>query len=690
MDTGGGDVAEVRARRCGRLWGGGRIPSFDNRCSLLTRLQGVDSSFRVNARIMANDAMEFGNDRRFEVLGTLGKGGFGTVYKALLHGEGGFSKIVALKVLNADVQGIDEVAVRLRDEARVLGLVQHRAIVHVDGLVRLDGRWAVVMEYVDGVDLQALLDRGPVPLGPALEVLAETASALRAAHEQAGPDGRPLGLVHRDIKPSNLQLTAHGEVKILDFGTARADFASREALTRSVAFGTLDYMSPERLDFQDGPSGDVYALGVVLVEMLTGQRFGRTWARPEKHEAKRAAALEALGRDHPADVVALVRELLAFDPDDRPTLRSLEQRARQAGAAAGGPWLAEWCAEVVPRVRLARSGGEASQATPAAHAPDSATTWVPDAPRATPPPSGPAPAAETARAESPGPPAPAPSRPWWRPALVAAALVLVASAAVLALVVGRYGLLFYTLFIPMNGDVEPLDTPAWHDATSSCAERLPLSAIDDALIAAEGAASGAPAEFLVAHAAAEQALGCARSVISWETARRWHEVDPIAAHRIDRDGGRGAIGAYRALAGYGWEPSLPESLDADTRAELMWAWRQAEESPRPEHVATQDADWSLFVDGMQAYSYPVDGPAILQWVGPEGTLEANLIVRTADEPRIPAALRDAAERASRAPSGPHLGMLEVLWLLVLSLGCAAVFVGVLVVTLRLATVVRSN
>src|SRR5688572_24162758 len=91
--------------------------------------------------------------RRYRVMGVLGRGGFGTVFRADLLGEGSFVRPVALKVLNPEMEGVATVAARLRDEARLLGRVRHRSIVQVDGLVRLDDRWTVVMEYVDGVDL---------------------------------------------------------------------------------------------------------------------------------------------------------------------------------------------------------------------------------------------------------------------------------------------------------------------------------------------------------------------------------------------------------------------------------------------------------------------------------------------------------------------------------------------------------
>jgi len=297
--------------------------------------------------------------RKYKVLGTIGRGGFGTVYRAELAGEGGFSKVVALKVLNRDVSDIKEVAERMRDEARVLGLVHHRAIVHVDGLLQIDGRWTIVMEWVNGVDLKRVLEEGPVPPGPALEIVTEVASALRAAREQPGPDGRPLALLHRDLKPSNLHLTAAGEVKVLDFGTARADFASREAKTEMVAFGTLDYMAPERLMFEDVPAGDIYALGAVLHEMLVEEPLGRTNPSPNKHKEVRQAATERLAEAgvH-EDAISMIREMIAYEPEDRPTLHEVEQRCRDLRVVCGGPWLSDWAADIVPEVRALLADAE--------------------------------------------------------------------------------------------------------------------------------------------------------------------------------------------------------------------------------------------------------------------------------------------------------------------------------------------
>ena len=295
--------------------------------------------------------------RKYHVLYPLGKGGFGTVYRADVVGEGGFTKSVALKVLNPDMEQVEEVARRFRDEARVLGLIRHRAIVQVDGLVRLANRWTVVMEYVSGVDLHRLHKQGPMPVGPALEIVGEVAGALEVAYTSAGPDGSPLHLLHRDIKPANIQLTPAGEVKVLDFGIARAEFAGREAATRSLMFGSEGYMAPERHDFIDGPAGDVYALGVVLWELLTAGTFGRTSAHPSRHEEKVNTAQhqlwEVTGGDN-EELIRFVGDLLAYEPGDRPTAREVESRLWTLHRAIRGERLREWAERVVPPLMESR------------------------------------------------------------------------------------------------------------------------------------------------------------------------------------------------------------------------------------------------------------------------------------------------------------------------------------------------
>ncbi len=291
--------------------------------------------------------------RHYQVLSVLGRGGFGTVYRAKLSTEGGFSKLVALKVLNPDMEGMAEMAMRMRDEARLLGMVNHRAIVQVDALVLLDGKWTVVMEYVEGSDVKSLLNKGAVPLGPALEITRELGSALDFAFNAAGPDSQPLKLVHRDIKPGNVRITPVGEVKLLDFGIARADFQAREAKTRSLSFGTPDYMAPERFEFIDGPEGDVYAVGVLLYEMLTGEHFGQTSPAQERHDARVMAALDKLwqatqGRSE--EVVRFVGAMLAFDPAARPTAREVERRCLELWRTMGDQTLRDWVEAVLPTI----------------------------------------------------------------------------------------------------------------------------------------------------------------------------------------------------------------------------------------------------------------------------------------------------------------------------------------------------
>lgn len=298
--------------------------------------------------------------RRYQIVRTLGKGAFGTVYQALMTSEGGFVKDVAIKLMKDDIQSdiAEGMAQRQRDEARLLGLVRHRAILHVDGLVQLNGTWAVIMEFVDGADLKDILRGGRFPPAMAALILAEVAGALRAAYEAKAPDGAPLELIHRDIKPANIALTAAGGVKLLDFGIATARFEHREAETRGMLLGTLVYMAPERFDAIDGPAGDVYSLGVVLVELLTKKRMVKTSGNEQRHQRTVKEAIERVRRVLPeAEYTALIRlltRMLDYDPERRPTAKECERALRECGQALPNPDVPAWAEQVIAAVKASR------------------------------------------------------------------------------------------------------------------------------------------------------------------------------------------------------------------------------------------------------------------------------------------------------------------------------------------------
>jgi hypothetical protein len=193
--------------------------------------------------------------------------------------------------------------------------------------------------------------RKPVPLGVGLEIIGEVAGALHVAFNAFGPEGRPMHLVHRDVKPSNIQVTQAGEVKLLDFGIAYAEVEDREAQTHFALVGSPAYMSPEQLDMQYGPEGDIYALGVVLCEAISGQRIGKTSANENRHVEHTAEALarveKAVGPPF-EHVEGLVRSMLAYPRDARPVAREVEREARTLRQALDDPWLVDWAEKNVP------------------------------------------------------------------------------------------------------------------------------------------------------------------------------------------------------------------------------------------------------------------------------------------------------------------------------------------------------
>ncbi|MEQ1565732.1 MAG: serine/threonine-protein kinase [Myxococcota bacterium] len=280
--------------------------------------------------------------RKYRILGLIGRGGFGRVYRARLEGPEGFTKQVAIKIVRQDEVSADEIA-RFRDEARILGLVRDRAVVAVDPPIRLGGQWAMVMEYVDGASAHRLIHRGPMPPRVALEVVAEIARALHKVYSMAGEDG-PLHLLHRDLKPANIQITPDGDVKVLDFGVARARFDAREAQTSSSIGGTLGYIAPERLTGREGPEGDVYSLGVLLHVLVTTERAAQLSAGgpvEARFQVERTPPVEA--------ALALAAKMRSPDPAARPTAAEVEQEAAELVRRLDGPSLRQWAAEAVPQ-----------------------------------------------------------------------------------------------------------------------------------------------------------------------------------------------------------------------------------------------------------------------------------------------------------------------------------------------------
>jgi serine/threonine protein kinase len=183
--------------------------------------------------------------REYKLLAELGKGGMGTVYRAL-HTK--LDREVALKILPAERTKDPEAVDRFQREMKAVGKLEHPHIVRATDAGEQDGTHFLVMEYVEGLDLSELVQViGPLPVADACEVIRQAAVGLQAAHEH--------GMVHRDIKPSNLMLAANGRVKILDLGLALLDpqrgdvddeGGGRDLTSDGQIMGTFDYMAPEQ------------------------------------------------------------------------------------------------------------------------------------------------------------------------------------------------------------------------------------------------------------------------------------------------------------------------------------------------------------------------------------------------------------------------------------------------------------
>jgi serine/threonine protein kinase/DNA-binding response OmpR family regulator len=253
-----------------------------------------------------------------------GIGGMAEVFKAMHRGVGGFERLVAIKRLHPAIAADTEIVRLFIEEAKLAVQLSHPCIAQIFDLGREGDDYFVAMEYVDGHSLKTLLslwaERGSVlPLDATCHLGVQVADALYHAHHAQDPLGRPLGVIHRDVSPGNILISFGGEVKVIDFGLAKA--ANRVSETRDgMVKGRLAYLSPEQAQGKPiDPRSDLFSLGICLWEMLTGKR---AYDRADERDAVlaiRHGAVDPPSRhaDVPPEIEAIVMRALAPDPSAR-------------------------------------------------------------------------------------------------------------------------------------------------------------------------------------------------------------------------------------------------------------------------------------------------------------------------------------------------------------------------------------
>jgi serine/threonine-protein kinase len=278
-------------------------------------------------RIQTELPVRFG---KYLLVERLAQGGMAEIFKAKSYGVSGFEKTIVIKRILPSYAEDHEFVEMLIDEAKICASLQHANIVQIFDLGRLEGRYFIAMEFVDGVDLVQVLyrlrkARSKLPLELICFIMSEALKGLDFAHRATAPDGGPLHIVHRDFNPGNLLLSFQGEVKVADFGIAKARDRGTQTMSGGLK-GKMGYLSPEQVEGQelDGRS-DVFCAGITLWEMLTNKRMFGAGTELDILIAIRDAIIPDArehGAEVPDDLLAILSRALA---------RRREERYRSAG-----------------------------------------------------------------------------------------------------------------------------------------------------------------------------------------------------------------------------------------------------------------------------------------------------------------------------------------------------------------------
>ncbi len=281
---------------------------------------------------------EEADDQRFgqyTLLERIAVGGMAEVWKARMRGLEGFQKTVAIKKILPHMTHNSEFVSMFIDEAKLAAQLSHPNIIHIYDLGKIANDYFIAMEYVEGRDLRTIGNlarqkRMPIPTGLALLIAHHVASALDHAHHKRDFEGRELDLVHRDVSPQNVLISRDGDIKLCDFGIAKA--VSQVGQTQIGALkGKLQYMSPEQAWGRSVDArSDIFSLGTLLFEMLTGERLFAGDSEISVLEAVREGKVKSTREIDPSiseEIDAIALRALAHDPADRfQSAGEMEQR----------------------------------------------------------------------------------------------------------------------------------------------------------------------------------------------------------------------------------------------------------------------------------------------------------------------------------------------------------------------------
>ncbi|QDG53339.1 PEGA domain-containing protein [Persicimonas caeni] len=263
---------------------------------------------------------------KYQLIEKIGEGGMAEVYLAKQMGDlAGFEKRVALKTIYPHLTEREDLVVMFLDEARIAAQLNHPNIVQIYDLGKVDDTLYIAMEYIHGQDLRRICEKGIdednfLPREFAARIIADAAAGLHYAHTSTDEQGRPRNIVHRDVSPQNILVSMEGQVKMVDFGVAKAEdrLGHTQAGQRK---GKLSYMSPEQLESKNVDArSDVYTLGIVLYETTVGKRLFRGRSDFETMNLVANAKVtppSEVRPDFPAELEAIILKALQKEREDR-------------------------------------------------------------------------------------------------------------------------------------------------------------------------------------------------------------------------------------------------------------------------------------------------------------------------------------------------------------------------------------